>query len=308
MNFIDYIKTHIVYFILCIIFIVGSGFFLLILPIQNPIQVESQEIALFGISLNNWGIWLTIIGAIFASVWAMFQYTKASSIRQQEKASEIAKVFSDGLLKKCSTLIAVYRNSPLYPFIEHKPVSQDFNTEELREITENDDFPSDYKKIKDTIDFDYLYYRVLESRITTQKEYKEKFKKIDDDEAEQYVYTTEEARELFVLDNSSFPFHFSNLENEILNKLEYICMNLSTHVAGHNYIYQSLHQIFFDTIETLSIEISIRNHGKYCDKFYTNIIKVYEEWKKINKKSLKTENKKKEKKKKILNPKIKTVE
>lgn len=164
------------------------------------------------------------------------------------------------------------------------------------------------KKIKDSLDFDNLYFRVLESRITTAKDYNEKFKSIDEKGNEKYIYTTEEAKKLFTLDNSSFPFHFSNLENEVLNKLEYLCMNLSTHAAGYTYIYQSLHQIFFDTVETLSIEISIRNNGKYSDKFYTNIIKVYEEWQKIYQKSLTTERKNKRSKKKKLNPKIKTVE
>lgn len=308
MNFIDYIKNHIFYVIICITLIIGSGFLLLFLPIKNPIQVESQEITLFGISLNNWGIWITLIGTVFASIWAMYQYTKSSSLRQQEKSSEIAKSFSDGLLKKCSTLIAVYENSPLSELIKRKPCSIDFNTEELRELTNDDDFPSNYKEIKESIDFDNLYFRVLESRITTAKEYNEKFKSIDAKENEKYIYTTREAQSLFTLDNSAFPFHFSNLENEVLNKLEYLCMNLSTHAAGYTYIYQSLHQIFFDTVETLSIEISIRNRGKYSDKFYTNIIKVYEEWQKIYQKSLTTEGKNKRNKKKKLNPKIKTVE
>lgn len=308
MNFIDYIKKHIFYVIICIALIIGSGFLLLFLPTKNPIEVESQEITLFGISLNNWGIWITLIATVLASIWAMYQYTKSSSLRQQEKSFEIAKNFSNGLLKKCSTLIAVYENSPLSELIKRKPCSIDFNTEELRELTNDDDFPSAYKKIKESIDFDNLYFRVLESRITTAKEYNEKFKLIDDKENEKYIYTTKEAQNLFTLDNSSFPFHFSNLENEVLNKLEYLCMNLSTHAAGYTYIYQSLHQIFFDTVETLSIEISIRNRGKYSDKFYTNIIKVYEEWQKIYQKSLTAEGKNKRNKKKKLNPKIKTVE
>lgn len=169
MNFIDYIKKHIIYVIICITLIIGSGFLLLFLPIKNPIDVESQEITLFGISLNNWGIWITLIGTVFASIWAMYQYTKSSSLRQQEKSFEIAKNFSDGLLKKCSTLIAVYENSPLFKLIKRKPCSIDFNTEELRDLTSNDDFPSEYKKIKESIDFDNLYFRVLESRITTAK-------------------------------------------------------------------------------------------------------------------------------------------
>ena len=51
-------------------------------------------------------------------------------------------------------------------------------------------------------------------------------------------------------------------------------MNISSHAAGANFIYQSIHQIFFDTINILAFEISIRNDGKYSDKFYTNIIYI----------------------------------
>ncbi|MCI8470271.1 MAG: hypothetical protein HFJ35_02065 [Clostridia bacterium] len=312
MNFIEYIKTHIVYFIVSIAIIIISGFFLLLLPIQNPTQVESQEILLWGISLDNWGIWITIIGAVIASIWAMYEYTKATSIRQQEKAYEIAKIFSNGLLKKCSIVIAVYENSPLNPLINNEKVKnytfQDFTTEELRELTNDDDFPSKYKKINNSIDFDYLYYRVLESRITTYSEYKKKYESIDKEKQNKHSYTSNDAKALFVFDNSSFPFHFCTLVDDVLNTLEYVCTSLSTHAAGSKYIYQSLHQIFFDTVETLVIEISSRNNGKYADKFYTNIIHVYKDWQKTYRKSLKKELKRKYAKKKILNPKIKTVE
>lgn len=312
MNFLDYIKKHVFYLIVCIIVIVVSGFSLLLLPIKNAITVESQEITLLGISLGNWGIWISIVGALFASVWAMYQYTKNASLKQQEKASEIAKAFSDDLLKKCSTVNTVYQNSILNSFIEDIRKSKtpliDFNTDELREITNNDDFPSRYKELKSSIDFDYLYFRVLEKRITTNLEYREKYRSIDHSADSSYSYSTEDARKLFILDNQNYPFHFSALVNEVLNKLEYICIGLSTHAAGSTYIYQSLHQIFFETVETLYFEICNTNNGKYSDKFYTNIIHVYKEWQKIREKSLQSETKKKLKKKKTLNPKIRTVE
>lgn len=309
MNFFDFFKKHSGYILGAIIFIIGSGFLLSLSPIRNAEQVESQEILLFNISLNNWGLWITIIGALLASIWTMYQYTKATSIRQQEKASEIAKIFSDDLLGKCNTLIAVYENSPLNPLLQNlKEKSyplEDFTTEELREVSKDDDFPSSYKKIKNSIDFDYIYFRVLESRITVHTEYNEKYKNVTN---ETIPYSTTDSRNLFILENASYPFHFFSLENEVLNKLEYVCISLSTHAAGSSYIYQSLHQIFFDTVDTLSVEISLRNNGKYSDKFYTNIIHVYKEWKKTYYKSLKNEEKKKNQKKRTLNPKIRTVE
>lgn len=312
MSFLDFLKKHILYIIGVILFIIGTGLLLLFSPIRNPEQVESQEILLGGISLENWGIWITIIGAILASLWAMYQYSKTASLKQQEKASDIAKAFSDDLLKKCSTVNTVYQNSILNSFIEDIKKSRtpliDFNTDELREITNDDDFPSYYKELKFSIDFDYLYYRVLEKRITTNSEYKEKYKSIDHSAESPRSYSTEDARKLFILDNQNYPFHFSALVNEVLNRLEYICIGLSTHAAGSTYIYQSLHQIFFETVETLYFEICNTNNGKYSDKFYTNIIHVYKEWQKIREKSLQSETKKKLKKKKTLNPKIRTVE
>lgn len=97
------------------------------------------------------------------------------------------------------------------------------------------------------------------------------------------------------------------LVDEVLNELEYLCMDISSQAAGSKYIYQSLHQIFFRTIKVLSIEICLRNDGKYCDKFYTNIIHVYNEWKIRYEKDLKKEGKRLKRVDKILNPKIKTV-
>ena len=84
-------------------------------------------------------------------------------------------------------------------------------------------------------------------------------------------------------------------------------MDISSQAAGSKYIYQSLHQIFFRTIKILSVEICLRNDGKYCDKYYTNIIHVYNEWTKIYERDLKKEEKRKKEVDKILNPKIKTV-
>lgn len=110
------------------------------------------------------------------------------------------------------------------------------------------------------------------------------------------------------MDNKTFPFHFSSLIDEVLNSLESVCMNISSHAAGSVFIYQSLHQIFFDTVNVLGFEISTRNNGKYSDKFFTNIIYVYNEWQKLYKKSIKDEVNKKDQNKKMLNPKIKTVE
>lgn len=65
---------------------------------------------------------------------------------------------------------------------------------------------------------------------------------------------------------------------ETLNSLEYMCMYISTNVADEKYIYNSLHQMFLQSIQTLYICISTLNTDDK-DKYYTNIIHVYNLWK-----------------------------
>lgn len=138
MSFFDYIKKHIGYLILTLIFIIGTGFFLLLLPINNAIEVESQEIKLFGISLDNWEIWITVIGAVIASVWAMYQYTKTEALRQQEKASEIAKSFATTLTNKCNIICTVIEKSSLNEILDFRNKDcfcfSTFNTNEIRRV------------------------------------------------------------------------------------------------------------------------------------------------------------------------------
>ncbi len=311
-NWFGYAKEHLVRIIFMALLFVNFCYVLTLFP--KVFEGGEQHILICGITLSNWSIWLGILGILCAAIWALYEYDKSRISTQQEKASEIAKTFSDDLLVKCGIIIAVFQNSPLNGLIEqidtlNSPFKH-FTTDELREITNNDDCPSLYKKNKQKIDFDEIYFKILEQRISTKYEYKQKYEKVEDPKSnnKEKFFTTNEAKKLFVLDNATLPFHFSSLVDDALNNLEYVCMNISSHAAGSTFIYQSLHQMFFDTVNTLAFEISIRNDGKYSDKFYTNIIYVYNEWQKLYKKSRKVEANKKNQNKKLLNPKIKTVE
>lgn len=80
-----------------------------------------------------------------------------------------------------------------------------------------------------------------------------------------------------------------------LNQLEHMCMYISTKVADEKYIYNSLHQQFFKAISFLYISISLTNINNK-DKYYTNIIEVFNIWKS---KYIKYDKKEKKMKKKL---------
>ncbi len=93
------------------------------------------------------------------------------------------------------------------------------------------------------------------------------------------LYLTDTITEYNNLINAHDPKHeLRGTICETLNNLEYMCMYISTGVADEKYIYNSLHQQFLKAIALLYFEISKVNIDNK-DKYYTNIIQVYNIWK-----------------------------
>lgn len=303
MNFLIYVKEHLLCFALVLLFFILAGVVLVHLPIYNPTNIEEQQIMILGVSLGNWSIWLTICGLIVTALWSAYQYTKNVSRKQQEKASIIAKSFSEQLTIKCAIICTVIQNSELYDFLELDSKSYEsfktFNTNEIRAIYNDDDFVEKYKELKSKVDLNTIYYRLLDSFTS--------FEKFEDITSQNKTYTVEEAHKLFNSEYSYLPFKFNILVSNVLNELEYLCMELSSQAADSKYVYQSLHQVFLRTLRSLAIEIAISNNNNYTDKYYTSTIHIYNYWTQLYVNNLKKEKKKKERVNKILDPKIKTV-
>lgn len=303
MNFLIYIKEHLLCFILVVLFFILSGIVLVHLPINNPTNIETQQILIFGVSLENWSIWYTVCGLIVTALWSMYQYAKNVSRKQQEKASIIAKSFSEKLTTKCSLICAVIRKSELYDFLQLKYKNyasfKTFTTDEIRLIYDDDDFIEKYKNKKENVDLNVIYYRILDSFTS--------FNKFSTLTANNKTYTVEEAKKLFDSEYSYLPFKFEILISDVLNELEYLCMELSSQAADSKYVYQSLHQVFLRTLRSLAVEVAMSNNNNYTDKYYTNTIHIYNYWTQLYISNSNKEKKKKEQINKILNPKIKTV-
>ena len=289
MNFLTYIKEHLLCFILGLLFFVLAGVVLVHLPINNPTNIEAQQILIFGVSLENWVAWYTVIGLAVTALWSMYQYTKSVTRRQQEKASAIAQDFSNLLIEKLAIISNVLlKNNEIHKMVAIISNSklQSFTTIEIINILNDKDCFDKYHK--------YLYSK------RTQKRYEESLKRI---------YSKNEQEKFY----SSFPL----LVETTLNQLEAICINISSHAAGSEYIYNSLHQSFLKFVEILAIKISTNNNNN-VDKYFTHIIQVYNMWnneknrdiekfEKTQKKIAKLYNKAEKEVQKILEKKNKTV-
>ena len=300
----DYIKEHLVrmFFLLflfsslCIIFC----FF----PRENIIQngmITEQHIMIFGITLGNWFTYISMIALLITAIWAIYQFDKNNSRKQQEKGAEIAKLFSEDLLFKCTILGKVILDSGIGNLFKLNILDyrkfKNFDRAEMYNIYKSDD--EIFLKLKQLLFSDntqQIYLRYLDDHISLVR-----FQELSDK-----VYSNEDIKLLFNLDNKNMPFLFNQLVSSVLNELEYISMYIASQSAGSKYVYQSLHQIFLRTVKLLAPIIALENKN-YSDKYYINIIHVYNEWAHLREIDEKKEKKNKEKANKILNPKIKTV-
>lgn len=257
--------------------------------IRTPYDVESQEIFIHGISLNNWGTWITLIGLIFTAIWSMHQFKKSQLSTQQEKASEIAQDFANNLIERMGLISEVLMQNQevkkMIKVIDDTHISQ-FTTLEVQSIFNNSKCCDKFIDIIRSKNTQKRYNKILNNNYNSKE--KEKFDS-----------------------------HFTVLVDNTLNQLEAICINISSKAAGSQFIYESLHQMFLSTIEILYLRISISNQNN-VDKYYTNIISVYNMWniqkdkdiKKLNKtnrKIQKHQEKMEKEIKKLLNKQTKTV-
>lgn len=270
-NFLKYLWERLICIILLLIFIAIITFlFFHNCVILNPGTVSSQEILFFGISLTNIGTWFTSIALFFTAIWSMYQYTKSRLSKQQEKAAKIAQDFSDNLVERMGLISTVLMSNEA-----SRKIIENLDTERLSQFT---------------------HIELL--KIINNEEVFDTFQNIIEDEKTQKLYDTLLKSTYNEFEYNKFDSSFALLIENTLNRLEALCINISSKAAGSQFIYDSLHFIFLSTIEILSIKIATDNVDN-VDKYYINIISVYNMWKGQKNIDIKKYNKYKNKIKKL---------
>lgn len=269
LSLLVYTLSHWKRWVAMIIIFIVSIFSLLKFSENNSTSndLDMTQIYILGISLESWGTWFAIVGIPCTAFWAMFQYDKKTALSQQEKAAKIADEFSKDIVQKMyiisSVLIECKEFSDMLKLINPNSLSR-FDWIEISEITgikEQEELMKFFQKMNDIL-FSPEIQKIYE-------------KKLEERYGEDYLNN-----------NLDFPCKYNVLVENTLNRLEYLCMNISSNAAGSKYLYSSLHQIFLNTIHILSIIISLKNNDN-VDSYYINVITVYNMWNKEKQKDVK---------------------
>lgn len=213
-----------------------------------------------------------IISVVFVGYQA-YAYIKDYKTKNQKeevgKAINLAEIYANEIIHKISYLYYVYKDlgiSDIITKIGNNKISE-FDIMELDDLITKKDQREIYKKLIN-IDSSILIKRrailvnddsrnIIDRAMMMSVPSVEQISKID----------------LSVILNHEFQC----VKEEVLNKLEWFCMYFNSNIANSEMVYQSLHQTFLKNVKILYFDIaSINNSGK--DKYYTNIITLYNEW------------------------------
>lgn len=223
---------------------------------------------------------------------------------ERQKAIEMAELYAKELIGRISYLNAVYKKCGVFKYFKcagyddfkdfdiyelEKFISGKIEVGELLKMTENIKLEilvdasqylhSDNKQIIDDSleiirlnDFIQTHESHDEAAIATLEDTEKKIEKRD--EMEQRYFQAKLKYKKYEL---YYNGEFKTILCETLNKLEYFCMYFNSGVADEETVYQSLHQSFLEMVKVLYFKIASGNKtGK--DKYYTNIIELYNKW------------------------------
>lgn len=216
--------------------------FFMVIYIHSELNIKFGDINIIKNIFSRWNLIYQGVGAHIAVLWAMYLFDKNMNIKKQEKSANIAKEFAEHFADELSIIFRILaEDRELLEVAKKTKNCTDFNLNEANSLFKN---------------FDKINLKIKKA-LTQDDNIQEKYNQINKDR--------------------KYPIKFGDLVENTINKLEAICMDITSGAANSNFIYTSLHQTFLPAINILWPYIAGINKDN-INYHYTNIIYVYNEW------------------------------
>lgn len=216
---------------------------------------------------------IMLILTLISVCCAFVAYRHQRDRSKKAAACELARYYADSVIDKYSFIASVFSTSKLDNYIKDTISLNEikfFDQDELKGLLKekNIDFEQFMKKIDD-IDPSAIIVARIANKCSTQ----------DRMSALQgyYIDIDESSGNTKLANANLLRYDFSQEIAGFLNQLEWFAMNCRYGLADEELMYQSLHQTFLSTVWVLYPHIS-RNNVSNEDKFYTNVIWLFEKW------------------------------
>lgn len=228
--------------------------------------------------------------AIVSAFIAYKSYKDSKKRRKREKSVELAKFYADNIIEASTFIDLAISKSEFYKIskecFDFEEIKNFNNTEMLKLLNKCNE---SYSVEKLQNEFDNM---TIEDLIVSSLIYNNNISYNKETILNFYFNSSRECDDVQkIAINKCIELHMkielSNKINDLLNYLEYFSMNFITGVADEKTIYQSLHQSFLGMVQELYFFIAKNNDGEH-NKYFTNIISLYNIW---SKRVQETENK-----------------
>ena len=243
---------------------------------------------------NNLETIITLCSLLFVAIQTRTlsrTYKYNCSWQEKEKAAELAYMYKENILPNVNYISAVQKDTGIMELLGNINLDSiaTFNQTELFRLTNTDIekhiTEKQYKNENITL---LITYRQIFKQICNKKMHDinplliEKWiaaegKEKDKDGKEIKIQDEEKAALLDALWREFF-----DIVSNALNDLEFFSMNFISGVADDSIVFPSLHQTYLTLVQLLYYYIAIQNKNEK-DKFYTNVIELFEKWRTIDK-------------------------
>jgi len=232
--------------------------------------------------LENFSYSATIISLIFIAFQvrlAVKDYKITNDRLRKDKAIELAKYYEETILPLSTKLSWVFKEidlNRLYSNIDEQKMI-DFDNDELIGLCSSTVI-QDYMEILQSKECKDVYNKfciIIEDSMDFNTRFNLEIDGIEDCDIDERELSS--ALESFT--DMKTGVSLGKTISGLLNKLEFFAMNFNYNIADESVVYQSLHQSYRGVIKLLYIQISSLNKDPK-DKYYTNVIELFNTWNK----------------------------
>lgn len=211
-----------------------------------------------------------VISGVVIAVWQYYVSYQTSKneieIMQIQKAIDLSEYYKDNILKYHVAIDYLYDNTGITDILKkiNPKDMKNFDLKELNQLLCQNDIEQ-LKKIQKSEDF---LRTVLEINQIYNLGFHIPLESITD----------EKLKDEFI--SRTIVAFAAKLITNVLNNMEYFALHFSHYTADNSVVYQSLHQTYLQLVQLMYYRIAKSNDSS-TNKYYTNVIWLYNEWNKI---------------------------
>ena len=234
-------------------------------------NLESQKLANIFAGIDVVLNLLLLLITIFSVICAFRAYQHQKLRAKKDAACSLAKLYANEILTQMFFITSVFTESGYA-----KKIKEAFPLDKIKKFNEEEAVAligeERYQNLVEEL-FSISPSVIYRCKIRTTNSINERHQI-----ASEYVVVSKDTKEATIINSNLLRNDFYDSINNLLNNLEWFAMNFQYNLVDEAVLYQSLHQTFLANTWSLYLNICLNNQSG-SDKYFTNIVWLFNYWK-----------------------------